>query len=259
VNEGVGNDGRRSRNLRIVEYDASHRRQHRPVHLPAGKHRRHQRPHPGHGGRLRRDRAGPQHRHQRDHPLERPRVPGAGARQPGFGVEDPLGLRPVGSKRVFKIDLTGATDVKDISLEGTNALPEGVTPVGKELYLDVQAALVAAGLPVTRRWRASPSAPRLADGSYALLIGTDNDFSVTQTGAASSSTCTPTARRARSTATRGPDPDPDLSVRVPRPPGRLRRADPRALDPAAVAVVRRRCRRAHRRRPGAFAGAAPAF
>jgi hypothetical protein len=43
-----------------------------------------------------------------------------------------------GSKRVYLIDISGATDVANISLAGTNSLPGSVTPVSKTLFFDIQ-------------------------------------------------------------------------------------------------------------------------
>lgn len=100
----------------------------------------------------------------------------------GFGVEDPTSSQPIGSKRVYKIDINGATDVSDISLAGTNKLPAGVTAVSKSLFIDIAASLQATGQIVPEKFEGLAIGPKLADGSYALLIGTDNDFSVTQTG-----------------------------------------------------------------------------
>lgn len=100
----------------------------------------------------------------------------------GLGVEDATGARPVGTKRVYKIDITGATDVSATSLAGNNSLPVGVTPVSKTLYLDIQAALLAAGLPIPEKIEGLTIGPRLANGSFTVLLGTDNDFSVTQNG-----------------------------------------------------------------------------
>lgn len=107
----------------------------------------------------------------------------------GLGVDAAISDDPgdVGSKRVYLIDLTGATDVSQTDLTGTNSLPQGVVPVTKSLYLDVQAALVAAGLPVTEKLEGLTIGPRLTDGSYLLLLGTDNDYSVTQTGSGTQS------------------------------------------------------------------------
>ena len=101
----------------------------------------------------------------------------------GAGVDDPLGTAPIGSKRVYRVNLAGATDVSGLSLAGTNELPPGVVPASKSLFLDVAAALAAAGQKMPEKLEGLTIGPRLADGSYAVLIGTDNDFSVTQTGA----------------------------------------------------------------------------
>lgn len=100
----------------------------------------------------------------------------------GIGVDDPKGTNPVGSKRVFKISLTGATNVQDISLAGTNALPSGVTPVNKSLFLDIAGLLQTAGMKIPEKMEGLAIGPKLKDGSYAVLVGTDNDFSVTQNG-----------------------------------------------------------------------------
>lgn len=98
----------------------------------------------------------------------------------GVGVEDPLGVAPVGSKRVYRIGLAGATDVSGLSLAGTNEPPPGVVPVSKTLFLDVAVALAVAGLAVPEKLEGLTIGPRLADGGYAVLIGSDNDFAVTQ-------------------------------------------------------------------------------
>lgn len=99
----------------------------------------------------------------------------------GLGVGDTTGVQPpVASKQVYKINLTGATDVTNISLAGTNTLPAGVIPVSKSPFLNIATALQAAGQPIPEKIEGLAIGPQLADGSYALLLGTDNDFSVTQ-------------------------------------------------------------------------------
>ena len=148
VNEGAQNDGRRSRNLRIVEFDVA-----------TGQ-------------------PGKQFIYQLESVVDdiNPRVPanpfnvntaqgrniGVSAivainatqflvierDNRGLGVDALIGNQPpppVASKRVFLIDITGATDVSSISLANTNDLPGGVFPVTKSLVIDVQAALLAAG------------------------------------------------------------------------------------------------------------------
>jgi hypothetical protein len=98
----------------------------------------------------------------------------------GIGDADPLGTAPVVSKRIYEIDLAGATDVKDISLAGTIDLPAGVRPVSKALLLDVQRLLGDSGATVVEKYESMALGPRLADGSLTLLIGSDNDMSMTR-------------------------------------------------------------------------------
>ncbi|RIK80095.1 MAG: PEP-CTERM sorting domain-containing protein [Planctomycetota bacterium] len=88
----------------------------------------------------------------------------------------------VGAKRLYQIDLSGATDVSSLSLAGTNALPGGVVPAAKALFLDLQAELVALGREIPERIEAVAIGPQLADGGYSLLLGIDNDFSIADVG-----------------------------------------------------------------------------
>ena len=101
----------------------------------------------------------------------------------GLGEADPTGKAPVSSKQVYKIDLSQATDVSNIDLSGTNTLPNNVTAVSKSLFLNIADSLQTAGQVVPEKLEGLTIGPQLTDGSYAVLIGTDNDFSVTQTGA----------------------------------------------------------------------------
>ena len=183
VNEGASNDGRRSRNLRIVEFDAA-------TGTPTK-----------------------QFVYQlEDIATINGRIPGTasdfGATNQGrsigvssitampdgtflvierdnrgLGVDDPTGANPIGTKRVYRIDLTGATDVSATSLAGSNSLPAGVVPVTKALYLDVQAALRAAGENTYEKLEGLAFGPALPGGiGFNLILVTDNDFSVTQSG-----------------------------------------------------------------------------
>jgi hypothetical protein len=100
----------------------------------------------------------------------------------GLGVEENGAAPPtIGTKRVYRIRLDGATDISGQVLAG-GLLPTGAQAVEKELYLDVQAALQAAGLNSVEKLEGLTFGPRLADGSLSLYIVSDNDFSVTQSG-----------------------------------------------------------------------------
>jgi len=97
----------------------------------------------------------------------------------GLGVEV---VPPPLHKRIYRINLQGATDVSHISLAGSDALPLGTTAVQKTNELDVLAALKAQGLTIPGKIRGTAFGPRRNDGRNLVLLGTDNDFSVTQTG-----------------------------------------------------------------------------
>jgi hypothetical protein len=100
----------------------------------------------------------------------------------GFGVDPVIdGLLPVGTKRVYLVDFTGATDVSEISLAGSNDLPGGVVPATKTLWLDIQAEFEKAGIMVTEKMEGIAFGPNI-DGGRAFIVVTDNDFSVTQSG-----------------------------------------------------------------------------
>lgn len=102
----------------------------------------------------------------------------------GLGVDANLASP---NKKVFRIDLTGATDVTGLSL----ATPGSWMPVTKVAtpWLDLAAAttlahpsLAALGGVSPEKWEGLTVGPRLNDGSYLVLAGTDNDYSVTQNG-----------------------------------------------------------------------------
>jgi hypothetical protein len=100
----------------------------------------------------------------------------------GLGVEEASGNPdPIGTKRVFRIHLDGATDISDDLLTG-GLLPAGAKAVDKQLFVDVQAALQAAGLNSVEKLEGLTFGPILSDGSIAMYIVSDNDFSVTQNG-----------------------------------------------------------------------------
>jgi hypothetical protein len=102
----------------------------------------------------------------------------------GIGVDDPAGARAVGSKRVFKINITGASDVTTEALPA-GALPAGVTAVTKSPapFIDIQARTLLPNGEQAEKWEGLTIGPRLLNGAHLILAGNDNDYSVTQTGA----------------------------------------------------------------------------
>ena len=110
----------------------------------------------------------------------------------GIGVTNPSGrgngtipaLAVVGSKRVFKIDISGATDISAVRLpEDGNLAALGIRPVGKDdaqVFIDLAANTVLPDGNQLEKWEALTIGPRLRDGGYVIVAGSDNDFSVAQ-------------------------------------------------------------------------------
>ena len=103
----------------------------------------------------------------------------------GLGVDAELSPP---NKKVFRISLAGASDVSGIDLDAPGAQ---FTPVSKAAspWLDLalgstlaDASLAALGGASPEKWEGLTIGPRLDDGSYLVLAGTDNDYSVTQNG-----------------------------------------------------------------------------
>jgi hypothetical protein len=94
-------------------------------------------------------------------------------------------------KNVYAIDLSGASDVTGITLPATGPLPAGYTAVTKgaklidldanTIDLDGNGSVESAGKS-PEKWEGLAVGPKLNDGSYLILAGTDNDYSVTQNG-----------------------------------------------------------------------------
>ena len=84
------------------------------------------------------------------------------------------------SKVIYKIDLTGATDVSGIEGIGATALPAGVVPVSKQLFIN----LLDSAFELHRNdLNAIPEkieglawGPDLADGRHVLYVISDNDL-----------------------------------------------------------------------------------
>ena len=88
-------------------------------------------------------------------------------------------LSPV-DKNVYKIDLDGATDVTHIDLDDADAVYTKVSKSSEQI-LDLDANTLAEfGNKSPEKWEGLAIGPQLDDGSYLLLAGTDNDYSVTQ-------------------------------------------------------------------------------
>ncbi len=98
----------------------------------------------------------------------------------GIGVDPSVDALQIAEKRVYRIDITGATNISNIPIGAV--LPSGVVAVAKQPlpFVDLAANSVLPNGRVAEKWEGLTVGPRLADGSYLLLAGTDNDYSVTQ-------------------------------------------------------------------------------
>lgn len=104
----------------------------------------------------------------------------------GLGVDGEL-TPP--NKKVFRIDLSGATDVSNINLAAAPAGSFATVTKTATPWLDLAAAatlahpsLAALNGVSPEKWEGLAVGPRLKDGRYLVLAGTDNDYSVTQNG-----------------------------------------------------------------------------
>jgi hypothetical protein len=86
------------------------------------------------------------------------------------------------NKRVYRIDISGATDITgtDVDAPGAafNTVSKSWTPF-LDLSVDTLAAL---GNKTPESWEGLVIGPRLMNGGFMVLAGTDNDYSVTQNG-----------------------------------------------------------------------------
>ena len=91
-------------------------------------------------------------------------------------------------KEVYIIDIAGATDVTGIDLDAPGATFTKVSKSAQWLDLDIDTIDLDGDGDVEsvgkspEKWEGLAIGPQLNDGSYLLLAGNDNDYSVTQSG-----------------------------------------------------------------------------
>ena len=108
----------------------------------------------------------------------------------GIGVDNPAGLAAnlgvVGSKRVYKIDIEGATDVTNLALPEGDLSAAGIVPVTKSSedvpFIDLDAVTLLPNGNKAEKWEGLTIGPRLKFGAHVIVAGNDNDYSVTQLG-----------------------------------------------------------------------------
>lgn len=111
---------------------------------------------------------------------------------PAFGINELVAIGPhaylslekdgkegkkAKARRIYRIDLEGATDVSSTkSLPGT-AVPEDVQPVKKRLLFDMlEARFGLAGADMPEKIEGLAFGPDLGDGRHVLFVASDNDF-----------------------------------------------------------------------------------
>ena len=110
----------------------------------------------------------------------------------GVGVDSNLASP---NKKVFTIDTAGATDVSGMDLDAAGAVFVAVSKNSLP-FIDLAAnTLPQLGGRVPEKWEGLTIGPKLNDGTYLLLAGTDNDYSVSQNGTARSSISTTKPRQ----------------------------------------------------------------
>jgi hypothetical protein len=79
-------------------------------------------------------------------------------------------------KTIYKINLTGATDVSGIDSLPAGALPVGVTPVSKQLFINLLDADLNLAATIPEKIEGLAWGPDLADGRHVLYVISDNDL-----------------------------------------------------------------------------------
>lgn len=84
-------------------------------------------------------------------------------------------------KKIFKIDISAATDIRDMKQLPTSGTPAGVVMVTKQLFIDLlNPAFGLAGTNFPEKIEGLAFGPDLEDGRHLLLVVNDNDFIAAQ-------------------------------------------------------------------------------
>ena len=79
-------------------------------------------------------------------------------------------------KTIYKIDLSGATDVSGIASLPAGALPVGITPVSKQLFINLLDADLNLAATIPEKIEGLTWGPDLPDGRHVLYVISDNDL-----------------------------------------------------------------------------------
>jgi hypothetical protein len=80
-------------------------------------------------------------------------------------------------KRLFKIDISNATDIRALKQLPSTEIPQDVIPVAKQPFLDfLNPKFGLAGESFPEKLEGLTFGPSLPDGRYLLIVTSDNDF-----------------------------------------------------------------------------------
>lgn len=83
-------------------------------------------------------------------------------------------------KKVFKIDIAGATDIRSLKALPSTGLPSGVTPVTKSLFIDLLSADYGLAANIPEKIEGLAFGPKIAGNRQTLVVSSDNDFFASQ-------------------------------------------------------------------------------
>lgn len=79
-------------------------------------------------------------------------------------------------KKVYKIDLAGATDVSNVASLPAGALPAGIVPASKTLFIDLLDSAFKLAPTIAEKIEGLAWGPDLSDGRHLLYVISDNDL-----------------------------------------------------------------------------------
>ena len=79
-------------------------------------------------------------------------------------------------KKIYKIDLTGATDVANVASLPAGPLPAEIVPVAKTPFIDLLDPVFNLALTIPEKLEGLSFGPDLPDGRHLLYVISDNDL-----------------------------------------------------------------------------------
>lgn len=83
-------------------------------------------------------------------------------------------------KKVFKINISGATDIRNLKAMPSTGLPSGVTAVTKSLFIDLLSSEYGLAANIPEKIEGLAFGPKIAGDRQTLIVSSDNDFFPTQ-------------------------------------------------------------------------------